>query len=40
MGEVYRAILDRMVAKGWSLPRERVRPSKPHILWIVLRAFV
>jgi phytoene synthase len=40
MGDVYRAILDGMIARGWSLPRERVRPSKPKIIWIILRSFV
>lgn len=37
MGEVYRAILDGMVARGWASPRERVRVGKPRLLWIVLR---
>jgi phytoene synthase len=37
MGEVYRAILDGMVARGWDPPRERVRVSKPKLLWTVLR---
>lgn len=37
MGEVYRSILEGMVARGWSLPRERVRVGKPKLLWIVLR---
>jgi len=37
MGEVYRAILDGMVARGWSPPRERVRIGKPRLIWIVLR---
>jgi presqualene diphosphate synthase len=37
MGEVYRAILDGMVARGWHPPRERVRVSKPKLLLTVLR---
>lgn len=40
MGDVYRAILDRMVARGWSPPRQRLRPGKARILWAVLRAFL
>ena len=41
MGEVYRRILDAMVARGWSWPRHRVRVNKSHLLWIALRhAFV
>ena len=37
MGEVYRRILDRLVARGWAPPRTRVRLSRPTLLWIVLR---
>jgi phytoene synthase len=41
MGEVYRRILDGMVARGWGPPRERVRIAKPRLIWILLRyAFV
>ena len=41
MGKVYRAVLDRMVARGWTPPRERVRLSRPFLAWIVLRyAFI
>jgi phytoene synthase len=37
MAEVYRRILDGMVARGWALPRERVRIPKPTLLGILLR---
>jgi presqualene diphosphate synthase len=37
MGAVYGVILERMIARGWALPRERVRIGKPELLWIVLR---
>jgi phytoene synthase len=41
MGKVYRAMLDRMVARGWAAPRERVRIGRLHLLAIVLRhAFI
>jgi phytoene synthase len=41
MGKVYRAMLDRMVARGWMPPRERVRLSRSYLAWIVLRyAFI
>ena len=37
MGEVYRAMLARLVARGWSPPRERVRIPRAQLVWIVLR---
>ena len=37
MAEVYRAMLERMVARGWTAPRERVRVSKFKLLLVVLR---
>jgi phytoene synthase len=37
MGEAYKAILDKLVARGWSFPREPVRVPRWHFLWIVLR---
>jgi squalene synthase HpnD len=41
MGEVYRAILDGMVARGWSAPRERISVSRPRLLWIIAKyAFI
>jgi squalene synthase HpnD len=41
MGKVYRAMLDRMVARGFAPPRERVRLPRPYLAWIVLRhAFI
>ena len=41
MGEVYRRILDGMVARGWAPPRKRVRLARPRLLWILLQyAFI
>lgn len=37
MGEVYRAMLDGMLARGFAPPRERVRIGKPRLAWILLR---
>ncbi len=37
MGKVYRSMLDRMVARGWSAPRQRIRVPRALLLWIVLR---
>jgi phytoene synthase len=37
MGLVYRAVLGRMVARGWSPPRQRIRIPRAHLLWIVFR---
>ena len=37
MGEVYRSILEGMVARGWEAPRERVHISRARLGWILLR---
>jgi hypothetical protein len=37
MGEVYWSILEGMVARGWTPPRPRVRPSRARLAWILLR---
>ena len=37
MGEVYRSILDRLVARGFAAPRCPVRLSRARLVWIVLR---
>ena len=37
MGAFYRATLDALLRSGWRDPSERVRLSKPHKLWLVLR---
>jgi squalene synthase HpnD len=37
MGEVYRRILERLVARGWAPPRARPRLARSHLLWIALR---
>jgi phytoene synthase len=41
MGSAYRRILDGMVARGFSMPRERVRVGKAQLIGIALRyAFI
>ena len=37
MGKVYHAILDRLIARGWTAPRSPVRVSRLHLLRIVLQ---
>jgi phytoene synthase len=37
MAEVYRAMLARLVERGWSPPRQRVRIPKARLVWILLR---
>lgn len=37
MAEVYRGMLERMIAQGWEPPRKRVRIGRLSLLWIVLR---
>jgi phytoene synthase len=37
MQGVYRPTLERMVERGWSAPRDRVRVSRAQLLWIALR---
>jgi phytoene synthase len=37
MGCAYESILDALVARGWLPPRQRVKVSKPYLLWIILR---
>jgi hypothetical protein len=37
MASVYQALLDRLVARGWTPPRGKVRVSKLKFLWAVLR---
>jgi phytoene synthase len=36
MGLVYRSMLDRLVARGWSAPRKPIRVSRVRLLWILL----
>jgi phytoene synthase len=41
MAEVYRQLLEDMIARGWAWPRQRVHVNKSHLIWIALRhAFV
>src|SRR5579864_4130972 len=40
MGDAYRAILDKLVARGFAPPRAPVRHSKLHLLLIVARNLV
>jgi phytoene synthase len=37
MGEVYHAILEGMVARGWVEPRHRVSVARARLAWILLR---
>jgi squalene synthase HpnD len=37
MGEAYRMILDRLVARGFNPPRRRVRVPRARLMWIILR---
>jgi presqualene diphosphate synthase len=37
MAEGYKAILQQLIARGWSSPRHRVRVSRPLLLWLMLR---
>ncbi len=37
MGEAYKLILDRLVARGWSQPRDKVRIPRPRLIWIIMR---
>jgi len=37
MQGVYRPTLERMVERGWSAPRDRVRISRAQLLWTALR---
>jgi phytoene synthase len=37
MAEVYKLILEGLVARGWAPPRERVRIGRPQLLWILAR---
>jgi phytoene synthase len=38
MATVYRALLQDMLADGWTPPRRRARISKPRLLYLVARA--
>lgn len=41
MEEAYRQMLEAMVARGWSPPRQRIHVNKSRLIWIALRnAFV
>lgn len=37
MEEVYRQMLEAMVARGWSPPRDPIHVNKSRLLWIALR---
>jgi len=37
MAEAYKLLFDKLIERGWSSPRARVRLSRPHLVWIVLR---
>lgn len=37
MAEAYKVMLEKMVARGWSPPRARVRIARPQLWWILAR---
>jgi phytoene synthase len=37
MAEVYRHMLARMVTRGWTPPRERMRIGRLHLAWVLMR---
>ncbi|RKK02448.1 squalene synthase HpnD [Pseudoroseomonas wenyumeiae] len=37
MAAVYRVILEKMLAQGWTAPRRRARVGKARLLWLVAR---
>jgi phytoene synthase len=37
MAAVYRAMLDRLVSRGWRPPRHKLRHSMPMVIWAVFR---
>ena len=37
MASVYRVILEKLMARGWTAPRLKASPSKRQILWAVMR---
>ena len=37
MATVYKAVLDKLVERGWAAPRVSVRPTRSQILWPILR---
>jgi presqualene diphosphate synthase len=41
MAEAYRAILDRLCARGCTPPRRPIKLSRVRLLWIIMRhAFI
>jgi presqualene diphosphate synthase len=40
MAEAYKLLFDKLIERGWFPPRVRVRLSRPHLVWIVLRRVV
>lgn len=37
MASVYRAVLEKLLARGWAAPRASVRPTRSQLLWPILR---
>jgi presqualene diphosphate synthase len=37
MAEAYKSVLAKLIRRGWSAPRTRIRISRPLLLWIVAR---
>jgi presqualene diphosphate synthase len=40
MGEAYRLILSRLVARGWEAPRAPIKLRRVSLVWILLRCIV
>ena len=41
MSEAYKLILDRLIARGWSPPRDKIRIPRLRLLWIIMQnAFI
>jgi phytoene synthase len=37
MAMIYQDMLERLVARGWAPPRQRIRADRGRLAWIVLR---
>jgi squalene synthase HpnD len=37
MAQAYKYMLARLIARGWSAPRQRVRLGRAYLLWVLLR---
>jgi len=37
MAEAYKYMLERLIARGWSAPRQRVRLGRAYLIWVLVR---